>query len=151
MESSTEQVLAQAGFIQYEISNYAKPAWRCRHNLLYWTGGEYLGLGPSAQSYVNGTRFGNVADLDQYEADLNENRLPITDSTRLSRSERDRDTLVFGLRLLHGVPLQAVAEADRDSEIEHLITGGFLSTDHERLWLTPLGRRYADSVAERLF
>ena len=151
MESSTEQVLAQAGFIQYEISNYAKPAWRCRHNLLYWTGGEYLGLGPSAQSYVNGTRFGNVADLDQYEAGLNENHLPITDSTRLSRGERDRDALVFGLRLLHGVPLQAVAEADRDSEIEHLITGGFLSTDHERLWLTPLGRRYADSVAERLF
>ena len=151
MESSTEQVLAQAGLIRYEISNYAKPAWRCRHNLLYWTGGEYLGLGPSAQSYVNGTRFGNVADLDQYEADLNENRLPITDSTRLSRGERERDVLVFGLRLLHGVPLQAIAEADRDSEIEHLITGGFLSTDHERLWLTPLGRRYADSVAERLF
>jgi oxygen-independent coproporphyrinogen-3 oxidase len=151
MESSTEQVLARAGFTRYEISNYAKPAWRCRHNLLYWTGGEYLGLGPSAQSYVNGTRFGNVADLDQYEADLNENRLPITDSTRLSRGEQDRDALVFGLRLLHGVPLQKISGAERDSEIAYLITRGFLTTDHERLRLTPLGRRYADSVAERLF
>jgi oxygen-independent coproporphyrinogen III oxidase len=151
MESSTEQVLAQAGFVQYEISNYAKPAWRCRHNLLYWTGGEYLGLGPSAQSYVDGTRFGNVADLDQYMTCLNENRLPLTDCTRLSRGERERDALVFGLRLLRGVPLQAIAGAERDSEIDHLIALGFLSTDQERLWLTPLGRRYADSVAERLF
>ena len=151
MESSTEQVLAQAGFVRYEISNYAKPARRCRHNLLYWTGGEYLGLGPSAQSYLDGARFGNVADLDRYLTSLSEHRLPLTDYTKLSRSERERDALVFGLRLLRGVPLQAVAEADRDSEIEHLITGGFLSTDQEHLWLTPLGRRYADSVAERLF
>ncbi len=151
MEASTEQVLAQAGFVRYEISNYAKPARRCRHNLLYWTGGEYLGLGPSAQSYLDGARFGNVADLDRYLTSLSEHRLPLTDYTKLSRSERERDALVFGLRLLRGVPLQAVAEADRDSEIEHLITGGFLSTDQEHLWLTPLGRRYADSVAERLF
>jgi oxygen-independent coproporphyrinogen-3 oxidase len=151
MEASTEQVLAQAGFVRYEISNYAKPARRCRHNLLYWTDGEYLGLGPSAQSYLDGARFGNVADLDRYLTSLSEHRLPLTDYTKLSRSERERDALVFGLRLLRGVPLQAVAEADRDSEIEHLITGGFLSTDQEHLWLTPLGRRYADSVAERLF
>ncbi|CUS37180.1 putative Oxygen-independent coproporphyrinogen III oxidase [Candidatus Nitrospira nitrosa] len=151
MEASTEQVLAQAGFVRYEISNYAKPARRCRHNLLYWTGGEYLGLGPSAQSYLDEARFGNVADLDRYLTSLSEHRLPLTDYTKLSRSERERDALVFGLRLLRGVPLQAVTEADRDSEIEHLITGGFLSTDQEHLWLTPLGRRYADSVAERLF
>ena len=151
MEASTEQVLAQAGFVRYEISNYAKPARRCRHNLLYWTGGEYLGLGPSAQSYLDGARFGNVADLDRYLTSLSEHRLPLTDYTKLSRSERERDALVFGLRLLRGVPLQAITETDRDSEIDHLITSGFLSADQERLWLTPLGRRYADSVAERLF
>lgn len=151
MESSTEQVLAQAGFARYEISNYAKPAEHCRHNLLYWTGGEYLGLGPSAQSYLDGARFGNVADLDRYLTCLNEHRLPMTECTKLSRSEQERDALVFGLRLLRGVPLQAITETDRDSEIDHLITSGFLSADQERLWLTPLGRRYADSVAERLF
>jgi oxygen-independent coproporphyrinogen-3 oxidase len=151
MESSAAQLLAQAGFVQYEISNYARPAWRCRHNLLYWTGGEYLGLGPSAQSYVNGTRFGNVADLEQYVTCLNEHRLPMTDRTVLSRSEQERDALVFGLRLLRGVPLQTIIGAERDSEIDHLIASGFLNADQERLWLTPLGRRYADSVAERLF
>ncbi|MDH5193180.1 MAG: radical SAM family heme chaperone HemW [Nitrospira sp.] len=151
MESATEQLLTQAGLVHYEISNYAKPAWRCRHNLLYWTNGEYLGLGPSAQSYVNGARFGNVANLDQYVASLHENRLPITDCTTLSHSERERDALVFGLRLVRGVPLHAIRSAERDSEIDHLIASGLLHTDQERLWLTPLGRRYADSVAERLF
>ena len=151
MESLTEQALAQAGIVRYEISNYAKPAWRCRHNLLYWTGGEYLGLGPSAQSYLDGARFGNVADLDRYLTSLNEHRLPMTDCIKLSRSEQERDALVFGLRLLRGVPRQAISGAERDSEIDHLITSGFLSTDQGRLRLTPLGRRYADSVAERLF
>jgi oxygen-independent coproporphyrinogen-3 oxidase len=151
MESATERLLTPAGLVHYEISNYAKPAWHCRHNLLYWTNGEYLGLGPSAQSYVNGARFGNVADLDQYVASLHENRLPITDCTTLSHSERERDALVFGLRLLRGVPLHAIRGAERDSEIDHLIAGGLLNADQERLWLTPLGRRYADSVAERLF
>ncbi len=151
MESATEQFLVQAGLVQYEISNYAKPAWRCRHNLLYWTGGEYLGLGPSAQSYVSGARFGNVADLDQYMTSLNEHRLPVADCTTLSLCEQERDALVFGLRLLRGVPLHAITGAERDAEIDQLITQGFLSTDQDRLWLTPLGRRYADSVAERLF
>ncbi|MFO0699800.1 MAG: radical SAM family heme chaperone HemW [Nitrospira sp.] len=151
MAAAAEQILAQAGFVQYEISNYAKPGWHCRHNVLYWTGGEYLGLGPSAQSYVNGTRFGNVADLDQYATSLNENRLPLTDCTRLSPGEQERDALVFGLRLLRGVPRHSITGAERDSEIDRLIARGLLTTDHERLWLTPLGRRYADSVAEHLF
>ena len=151
MESSTAQLLTQAGFVQYEISNYAKPAWRCRHNLLYWTGGEYLSLGPSAQSYVNGVRLGNVANLDRYMNDLNENRLPLTDCTVLSQPEQHRDALVFGLRLLRGVPLDVITGAERNAEVDRLIASGFLNVDHERIWLTPLGRRYADSVAERLF
>ena len=151
MESAAEQILTEAGFSRYEISNYAKPDCPCRHNLLYWTGGEYLGLGPSAQSYLDGIRFGKVADLEAYATCLNDNRLPIMDCTTLSPSEQQRDALVFGLRLLHGVPLQTITAAERDSEIKGLRTQGLLETDQERVRLTPLGRRYADSVAERLF
>ena len=151
MESAAARILTEAGFSQYEISNYAKPDYACRHNLLYWTGGEYLGLGPSAQSYLDGTRFGKVADLEAYSTCLNDNRLPMTDRTTLSQSEQHRDALVFGLRLLHGVPLRSITDAERDAEINALRTQGLLDTDPERVWLTPLGRRYADSVAERLF
>jgi oxygen-independent coproporphyrinogen-3 oxidase len=58
--------LKEAGFIHYEISNFAKPGFECRHNLLYWTGGEYIGCGPAAHSHWKGVRWANVADLDDY-------------------------------------------------------------------------------------
>jgi oxygen-independent coproporphyrinogen-3 oxidase len=151
MESAAERFLTDAGFSRYEISNYAKDDYACRHNLLYWTGGEYLGLGPSAQSYLHGIRFGNVADLEAYAACLNDNRLPTTDRTTLSASERQRDALVFGLRLLRGVPRQAVTTAERDHQIDELIAKGLLDVDHDHVRLTSLGRRYADTVAEQLF
>ena len=151
MESAAEHFLAEAGFSRYEISNYAKPDYACRHNLLYWTGGEYLGLGPSAQSYLDGVRFGNVADLEVYAAGLNDNRLPMTDHITLSASERQRDALVFGLRLLRGVPRKAITAAERDYQIDELISKGLLDGDHDRIRLTALGRRYADTVAEQLF
>ena len=151
MESVTERFLADAGFSRYEISNYAKPDHACRHNLLYWTGGEYLGLGPSAQSYLHGTRFGNIANLDAYAASVNDGRLPVTDRIILSTSERQRDALVFGLRLLDGVPRKTIKAAERDPQIAELIAKGLLDTDHDRVRLTSLGRRYADTVAEQLF
>ncbi len=151
MEAAAEHFLGEAGFSRSEISNYARPDYACRHNLLYWTGGEYLGLGPSAQSYLHGIRFGNIADLEAYAECLNDNRLPTTDRTILSPSERQRDALVFGLRLLRGVPRKAVTTAERDHQIDDLISKGLLDADHDRIRLTSLGRRYADTVAEHLF
>ena len=151
MESAAERFLAEAGFSRYEISNYAQPDFACRHNLLYWTGGEYLGLGPSAQSYLHGIRFGNVADLEAYAACLNDNRLPVTDRIPLSTADRQRDALVFGLRLLHGVPRTSFTDAERDHQITDLIAKGLLDADCDRIRLTSLGRRYADTVAEQLF
>jgi len=151
MESAAERFLAEEGLSRYEISNYAKPDYACRHNLLYWTGGEYLGLGPSAQSYLHGVRFGNIADLEIYAACLKDNRLPITERAILSASERQRDALVFGLRLLRGVSRTAITAAERDHQIDELIANGLLDVDHDRVRLTSLGRRYADTVAEQLF
>jgi oxygen-independent coproporphyrinogen-3 oxidase len=151
MEAAAAHVLAETGFARYEISNYAKPGKACRHNLLYWTGGEYLGLGPSAQSYLEGTRFGKIADLESYADTLGNHQLPIVDQTTLSTSERQRDALVFGLRLLRGVPRPISRAAERDRQIDELLAKGLLDSDHDRLWLTPLGRRYADTVAETLF
>ena len=151
MESAAECFLTGEGFSRYELSNYAKPDYACRHNLLYWTGGEYIGLGPSAQSYFHGIRFGNVADLEAYAACLNDNCLPITERTILSAPERQRDALVFGLRLLRGVPRKAIPAAERDHQISELIAKGLLEADHDRVRLTSLGRRYADTVAEQLF
>src|SRR5262249_2754457 len=81
MDDAAHRVLAEAGYVRYEISNYAKPGFECRHNMLYWTQGEYLGLGPSAQSFVGGVRFGNIADLTAYEAALAQGHLPVEGRT----------------------------------------------------------------------
>jgi oxygen-independent coproporphyrinogen-3 oxidase len=119
--------------------------------LLYWTDGDYLGLGPSAQSYVQGVRFGNVADLTAYMDRLTAHQLPITERTSLSDNEQQRDALVFGLRLLRGVPLHRAIDSTQHRTIHTLIEKGLLEADAELIRLTSLGRRYADTVAGELF
>ncbi len=155
MESAAEALLTQAGFVRYEISNYARPGSASRHNLLYWTDQDYLGLGPSAQSYVDGVRFGNRADLTAYIQLLGMGTLPIEDRTVLSLSEQQRDAVVFGLRLLEGVPATiveaTVLAAGSQTRLARLMSQGLLESAAGRLRLTPLGQRFADSVAGELF
>ncbi len=152
MEEAAETVLIQAGFTRYEISNYAKPGYACRHNLLYWTDGDYLGLGPSAQSYVAGCRFGNIADLDAYAGQLQNAHLPVTDRRMLTNEEQQRDALIFGLRLLNGVRSNlAIEEAEQRGILIQLTERGLIVNENDRIKLTPLGRRFADSVASELF
>jgi oxygen-independent coproporphyrinogen-3 oxidase len=152
MEAATESVLGSAGFTRYEISNYARPGSTCRHNLLYWTDGDYLGLGPSAQSYVAGCRFGNIAHLDTYTSQLENGQLPVADRLPLSVEEQQRDALIFGLRLLNGVPNSLTADDPGQREIlNQLIAKGLIVEEGTRTRLTPLGRRFADSVASELF
>jgi oxygen-independent coproporphyrinogen-3 oxidase len=151
MESAAATLLGEAGFIRYEISNYAKPGAVSRHNLLYWTGHDYLGLGPSAQSYVDGVRFGNIADLTAYVDSLEKRTLPVAERFILCSSDRQRDALVFGLRLIRGVTLNTVEGSERRNKIQELIRRGLLELDADRVRLTPLGQRYADTVAGELF
>ncbi len=151
MESVAEMLLTGAGFSRYEISNYARPGATCRHNLLYWTAGDYLGLGPSAQSYVNGVRFGNIGDLTAYSDILDRNCLPIAECTTLSAAEQQRDALVFGLRLIQGVPVRTAEGTRQRRALEDLVARRLLEADAEVVRLTPLGRRYADTVAGELF
>jgi len=152
MESAAETILQEAGLLRYEISNYAKPGFASRHNLLYWTNGDYLGLGPSAQSYVNGRRFGNVADLTAYIDLLNRHRLPLEEQADLSLDEQQRDALVFGLRLIEGVPRRLVRpDMPQHQIIASLGRQGLLTWDKDYIRLTDLGRQYADSVCQELY
>lgn len=155
MESAAESILTTAGFVRYEISNYAKPGSACRHNLLYWTDHDYLGLGPSAQSYVGGVRFGNVADLTTYIDLLAKHAFPIAERTPLSTSEQQHDALVFGLRLIDGITRETVdrslANAESRAVLDRLMARGLIESGPDRVRLTPLGQRYADTVAGELF
>jgi len=70
MQRAAGRILSRYGFARYEISNYALPGFECRHNLVYWERGDYLGLGCAAHSMIAGERFENTADLDEYLSDM---------------------------------------------------------------------------------
>jgi oxygen-independent coproporphyrinogen III oxidase len=151
MEEEACRVLTAAGFDRYEISNYCRPGHACRHNRLYWGGGDYLGLGPSAQSYVSADRFGNVEDLKSYKDMLTSGRLPAADSERLSPEQQRREAIVFGLRLTEGIPGELVhgqgMDADWKARMDRLLNDGWLEETEGRIRMTVTGRRFADSVA----
>jgi oxygen-independent coproporphyrinogen-3 oxidase len=155
MDETAQRMLGDAGYERYEVSNYAKLRYACRHNLLYWTNGEYLGLGPSAQSYLHGIRFGNIADLATYNTSLAENRLPIEDRTRLSEKEQLRDAVIFGLRLTRGIPSyhlhQHAANYGHAAVIAQLVAQQLLEEDGERSRLSARGRLQADTIAGQLY
>ena len=154
MEDATAQRLAAAGFTRYEISNYARPGHACRHNLLYWQGEDYLGLGPSAQSYLDGQRFGNVEHVDGYCQALKEGRSVITESELLTADQRQRERIVFGLRLIEGIDQALLRHEPPDrawqQTLDQLTRRGLLEERAGRIRLTDAGRRYADSVAVEL-
>ena len=150
MEDLAEEILKQAGYDRYEISNYSRPGFASRHNCLHWTGGEYLGLGPSAQSYVRGRRFGNVSNLTVYNQALGNGTLPVAESAQLRPIEDTTERIVFGLRMTDGISLAdtgALSCGELIRKVHELIGEVLLEWNGERVRLTPRGRRYADSVA----
>ena len=155
MDEAAERMLGDAGYERYEVSNYARPGYACRHNLLYWTNGEYLGLGPSAQSYLGGTRFGNVADLTDYNTSLAASRLPIEDHTRLTAKEQLRDAVIFGLRLIQGIPTlhlhQHAENYGHATVTAHLLAQQLIEVDGTRSRLSSRGRLQADTIAGQLY
>ena len=100
----TKEVMAAQGFRRYEISNYAKPGYECRHNIGYWTGVDYLGLGLGASSYTHGFRYHNVTDMDEYlSLDLSESGAAARDIQKLSEKEQIEEFMFLGLRMMRGV------------------------------------------------
>lgn len=107
MYYAAKQFLREQGYERYEISNYAKPGLECRHNIGYWTGAEYLGLGLGASSYVRGTRFRNEANLEIYlnlrMGEKETDSLLHQDVIRLSDKEKMEEFMFLGLRMIKGV------------------------------------------------
>lgn len=95
----TEEVLRKAGYARYEISNYSRPGFSCKHNLVYWQRGNYVGFGLGASSMVENVRFQNVTDMRDYLS----NREKITEKTPLSAKEQMEEFMFLGLRLTEGV------------------------------------------------
>lgn len=149
--------LTAAGFLHYEISNFARQGFECRHNLNYWRRGEYLGLGPGAWSFIAARRFRAVPDLQSYCRRLHAG-VPVTAEDELvGPAEAALETVMLGLRTGSGIELERFAAEfgplQRDRLValaEPMIDRGLLQNDAGRLFLTDRGMVLSNEVLRRL-
>jgi len=155
------------GFHQYEIANFARnksairnpqsaiPSLACRHNVNYWRGGSYYGLGPSATGYVRGVRTKNWSNTQLYCDQLEKGKRAIESSEELAPLRRAGEIAAFGLRMNAGWPFADFKRTtdfdlrnEWDSEMNQLAERGWATRDAENFQLTHQGLRFADAAAE---
>ena len=104
----TDRTLTAMGYQHYEVSNFARPGFQCRHNLTYWRGGEYLGLGVSAASYWQGRRWTNLAEVPAYVKRVTAGQSVVEEAESLPAGERLRERLMLAVRMAEGADLLAL-------------------------------------------
>jgi oxygen-independent coproporphyrinogen-3 oxidase len=150
--------LIAAGYLHYEISNYALPGHESRHNRKYWTGCEYLGLGVSAHSYIGGRRWACSSEWGAYRQALESGAYPAICEPEPSLRSRRGERIMLALRQCEGVDTQFMnAQLGCDfgslyaSEIQQLIGSGLLRVSDGRIGLTEEGLLLSDTVFEQFF
>ena len=108
MEELTRKFLQTAGFVRYEIANYARPGYECAHNINYWKNGTYLGLGAGAVSGLDNMRITHVPDPDQYRKLVTSDKPPFAKAECLCRNALFRETVIMGLRMTAGIEMTAL-------------------------------------------
>lgn len=157
----TSGFLVSAGFGQYEISNYAMPEYECRHNLLYWRGEGWLGIGAGAHSHLSktrsgnwGVRWGNVRSPSLYMNRVSGGEKPVEFTEYLNREESLEDYLLMALRLKEGLSLSEIRSrfdvSCGSGTFNDLIEHGFLRTNEGRISLTPKGALVSDELILRI-
>ncbi|MDO4268378.1 MAG: radical SAM family heme chaperone HemW [Eubacteriales bacterium] len=150
----TKTLLAEHGYDRYEISNYARPGFACRHNIGYWTGVEYLGLGLGASSYVFRHRYRNTDDFMEYlSLDLRQAGAAARDIQELTVNERMEEFMFLGLRMMRGVSgSDFLARFGQNmwnvygDVIEKLRRQGLLEVESPMIRLTELGIDVSNTV-----
>ena len=152
----SEELLCRAGFERYEISNHAKPGFRCAHNVSCWMGEDYLGLGPAASSRAGLRRWTNRPSIDHYVRALSVGEEPPREEDTLSGDTDATERLIFNFRMADGVDLRKFAGARTElmkhweTTLSDLQKNG-LTERRDGSWvLTRQGRNFADFVAYEL-
>jgi oxygen-independent coproporphyrinogen III oxidase len=153
MYEAAIDILGAAGYGQYEISNFARAGFECRHNLKYWANDEYCGIGPGAASWYDGTRWTNITGLDEYAAGVKAGGSVRTDECKPSAVERACETAVLNLRRLSGILLFQYRQRTSFDAMElfgevirRYAAAGMLKVEGGRVFLTREALPVADSV-----
>ena len=139
-----DEVLGRSGLASYEVSNWARPGHECRHNLLYWSQGDYRGIGCAAHSHQAGRRWWNVRTPERYIERVRSGRPAEAAGETLGPDDRRRERLQLALRTRDGVPSDALGPGDV-ADLD-----GLVERRGDRLVLTPQGRLLGNEVAVRL-
>ena len=147
--------LERAGFEHYEISNFSKPGFESRHNLMYWDNAEYYGIGAGASGYVDGVRYKNHGPIRHYLKAVEEGNARINEE-HLSQREQMEEEMFLGLRKRSGVSMERFEEKFGQSFqelygdiIKDLIQQGLMQVDGDHVRMTKRGLFLGDTVAER--
>jgi putative oxygen-independent coproporphyrinogen III oxidase len=151
-------VLTRAGYGRYEISNFSLPDYECRHNMNYWQRGEYLGFGPGAWSFLDGTRTRNIADVNQYIKRLNQGTTVTAESETPDIEQSSRETILLHLRTAKGLDLRKYRIEygpqllrNLEASVESLEEAGLLRVKEGVLTLTERGILLSNEALSRLF
>ncbi|HVX54811.1 radical SAM family heme chaperone HemW [Nocardioides sp.] len=145
-----DERLRAAGFGWYEVSNWAtSAAQRCRHNMLYWRGGDWWGVGPGAHSHVGGVRWWNVKHPAAYAERIGAGLSPVHARESLSAQDRRVERVLLELRLREGLALDVLDDAGRAAAPDQ-VERGLVTVQGDRLVLTDAGRLLADGVVRAL-
>ncbi len=141
-----DESLGGAGFEHYEVSNYARPGFQSVHNRAYWSGHDYLGLGPSAVSTIGLRRWQNISDYRIYTDRVLAGQPAATGDEMLTPAMKRTEAIALSLRTNRGIPAEWVK--DQPDEVQEFVRLGLMQPQGERYVLTRAGRFLADSVAE---
>lgn len=151
------QWAAENGYEHYEISNFARPGFRSRHNSSYWQGKPYLGLGPSAHSYNGISRQWNIASNALYIKSINENKVPF-EIEILTPAQIINEYIMTALRTSEGISLQQLLQLSNQKTVENIIDDAqkfiqqnLMLQQSDTLKLTQKGKLFADGIASDLF
>jgi len=152
MLKNAVSTLESMGLARYEISAFAKPGFEAVHNTGYWQGTPFIGLGPSAFSFLGGARYKNVAHLKKYMQALDQGTFPIDFYEKLPEADALAERLAVHLRLFNGVNMHEFPSlpSDLKNRVETLQTEGLLRTKDNRLMLTSKGKLFYDTVGAGL-
>ena len=157
MDGMTSKYTAEAGFEQYEISNYAQTGYQSEHNINYWENRDYFGFGAGAVSCLQGSRRRNIANPKEYCRLVECGESVVIEEERLSPDASFRETVIMGLRMNRGVSLEMLErrygiclEKYYGRTLQHLIVKGMLERVKGSLRLTEKGRPFANRVMAEL-
>jgi len=159
MMQHLEEKTGQAGYRHYEISNFARPGYECRHNLAYWTLSDYLGLGSGAVSYLPhpispwGSHHENPASIEDYIQIARQGNWPFLNRSPLTQRQAFIETFLTGLRLSSGISIKALTARFGAPTIRQMLKrvhpleeGGWIILDKNRLKTTSIGTRLLDTL-----